>query len=230
MSIFEEQQILYLIMLITSLFLVIGLMIYSTPYRKRGRLSDRMFFVMELCCLIGLCGDSLMFPIVIANKYGHTSLGNTLTNIAVILDIAHTVFDGILILYVYYRKTVDPKKLKKAVIIVGAFVGFLVLYHHVLVLLLPLIAPNTVIPAEITQLMSVITKIYHYGTLLIMLIVSKRVALYYVLTLLTSTVMQWLSGWGETGSMMNAPLLVCIHLYVMNMTFNGEDENVPVRI
>lgn len=231
MNIYAEQHILYLIMLITSFFLAIGLVVYTAPYRKRGQISDKLFVALEACCILGLIGDAAALLIPAAINSGTLFLSTFLTQVNGIMDIFHEFFDGILVVFIFYYKAKDLEKAKKLASFLLGTALVIVLYQKFLFSILYFFG-NTppVPPLWLTMLVKWVDRIYHVAAFMLILLMSRRLALYYLLAIATSVLMQALSKWGETGSMMNAQLLVFFHLYLMNHDFNGGDEHEPVRL
>ncbi len=226
----KDQHVVFLIMLITSLFFVGGLLVYTRPYRRRGLLTDKLFFALEICCLFGLVGDAITIPYIFANHGLGMAMPDAVRSLTVFFEIFHEAFDGILVLYVLYVKTNDVALFKKCACVVTVVIAFITIYSRVIPEIMRLVAPNWESSLWQSQTLSTIHFVYHGLAIIMLVVMGKGIFLYYLLTMVTSFLMFWLSGWNETASMMNAQVLIYIHLFIMNSKFNGEDENVPIRI
>ena len=93
-----------------AIFLLIGMIIHTTIYRRRGRINDRLFFSMLITDILMACSD---MAVAIAN--GESFAGARVMNLLgeSLYYITMGVFAFLVVLFLYYRLAEDEKRYKK---------------------------------------------------------------------------------------------------------------------
>ena len=98
-----------LIMDVASLFLMVGILIYTSSYRKRNRLEDRLFFQMILCNMAMTAGEALSYALETSTLPFTKELmiaGNT------VLFISLALFPFLLFVYLDYSADPDRERIR----------------------------------------------------------------------------------------------------------------------
>ena len=105
-----------IIMDASSLFFLVGILIYTSLYRKRGRLDDRIFFAMISVNLVYVIAELLSYTlegIPVPFMRDMMIAENTAVYAAMVL------FPYLLMLYTYFRVFKDQQRLRRAALWFG---------------------------------------------------------------------------------------------------------------
>ena len=93
-----------------SLFFMSGLLIYTALYRKRGRLDDRLFFVMILLNMALALADALTY---LMNESGYPGIRPVMIIGNLVFFAAFEVFPYLYMLYLHYRAFRDSQRVRR---------------------------------------------------------------------------------------------------------------------
>lgn len=108
-----------------AFLLLIGMMMFTTVYRKRGRYDDRLFFAMLIVDMIAAVCDGLNFFL---EESPYAFKGKCIICGDTVFSIAYVIFFLLLILYIDFMQNRDEAKTKKKLTIyaVPAFLTVLI--------------------------------------------------------------------------------------------------------
>ena len=214
-----------IIMDAASMVMMIGILIFTSLYRKRGRVEDKLFFGLIMANMALAAGELLSYSL----KYSSILLvrqlmilGNTVLYCALVL------FPYLLFIYADY--TIDPDKArirKRKLIYAVPLLLFLILMMINLGTgwVFSIGKRNTYqsgILAEEYFLPLLTVCLYLLVSLVRVFIVNKRIALLSLLLILFRLAGElWIPGISST-SFLYTMFIVIIHLYVMDRPLTGE--------
>ncbi len=220
-----ETDTAFILMEATAMFMVGGMLWYTRPYRKRGHIEDKLFFVLEIFCIIGFLSDISFFLMDLETRFPEeVTLDVAFYEIVSrIFDSAHKFFLPFLVLYASCFLIGDIKILKRIAIPI------------ILVLVLQLIATHSLpfVPYKMQMFLIkfnisvILYAIYRVAALILIFLVDKKLFFYYFLAVIMSLVLRRILPDAQTEVVFDTLVLVFAHIIVVNREFTEEKEKHP---
>ena len=123
-----ELHLASVIMDMAAIFILVGLLIYTRIYRRRGHLDDKLFFHITIIAVIMAVSDAVTY-IIDGSSVPHSALICMICNN--VYFISFEMFIGILAVYMYYRVGKNKDKITR----IGAYIMSPALVTCVLILI-----------------------------------------------------------------------------------------------
>ena len=213
-----------IILLAASMLLMGGILVYTSLYRKRGHLEDRLFFYLVLVNIALTVGAALSYLLEFSSipLARHLMiLGNSVYYIAVVF------FPYLVFVYFDYRSTPDNPSIRKRKMLLGIpllLVALLMIANVKRGWIFSIDAGNAFHPGphSLRFLITVPIGIYFVLSMIKLFRVNKRL---FALGILLNVSWLFLSHWFPSVTSVSffyTLFLVCIHLYVMNQPLYEE--------
>ena len=182
MEVLTYDQIAFILLEMSALFLTGGLLWFTTPFRKRNNPGDKLFFILEICCIADIIADTALFIAILQFENEELPIPFSTDFYGIVgsfFEIGSYFFDAFLLLYVLslLKNGSQLLRLVKIPVLAVAAVKSILLN-------LPLILPEKYYDIMEPFFMSSIhIKIYHIYlilTLAVLLFVDIKLVLYYI--------------------------------------------------
>ena len=202
-----------------SLFLLGGILVCTSLYRRRGRLEDRLFFAIALSNIALAAGELLSYILEYSMLPFIRDLmifGNTVFYISLVL------FPYLLLLYLEYSINPDTVRMRKRKLLLGipCFLFIMTMIINLKTGWIFSIREGNVYHAGLYRWMNYLPVIpvwfYFLLSLFRMIKLNIRLAIVILLLLLTRLSWELWYQWISSTAFMYTLLLVCTHINVMN--------------
>ncbi len=228
MSIFSDNDIAFILIETTAITIILGMLWYTTPYRKLGRVSDKLFLSLEICCLLGAISDIMYFVahFIIVSTGHNTAMAKVFARLCIILSIGDIFFNTFLLLYACYLLTGNERLLR---------------IIKIPLLLLPTIRAITTIvyrllPLDLTDIKLgrfTVTGILYFACLAAVIVmiyfVNRRLMVYYLIVLISWLLLSKIVPMLEFTAIVHAQLLVFTHILVVNKDLEAREDKAASR-
>ena len=212
-----------IIMIAASLLLMGGTLIYTSSYRKRKRLEDRLIFDMMLANILMAAGELLSYVL----EYTTVSYaGELMTAGNTIFYVFLVVFPYLLLLYLDYRVCPDKNRLRKRKLLYGipCLLFLIIMIINLKTGWIFFIGEGNVFlngpRNEWKSLPTLLVWCYLVLSLVRVHKISKRLTVLGLLLLVSRLILElWVPSISFTPFVYTL-ILVCIHLYGINLPIN----------
>ena len=211
-----------IIMDLTSLFFMGGLLIYTSLYRKRGKLDDRLFFIMIITNMVLAVFDVQNY---LADGSGFADARFALIIGNILFYAAFEIFPYLYMLYLDYRVYQDKARLRKIKIWFGIpCLAILLLLPASIVTgwIFSVNADALYQSGPLNNLVFVPAAFYFVCSLFLVRKINIRLVFLGILLIVTRVVLGiWFRDISST-ALIYTLFLVCTHIHVMNSPLNEE--------
>lgn len=210
---------------LASLFLMGGILVYTSSYRKRDRLEDRLFFYMILCNIAMTVGELLSYALensILSFTKELMIVGNTVLFISLVL------FPLLLFLYLDYSAEPDRNRLRIRKLLFGVpfFLFLIIMILNLKTGWIFSIDEGNVFQsgflAEQYWLPIILVLFYFLVSIVKVARIDKHMAGLGLFLIAIRLVWEiWYQGISST-SFVFTLFIVCIHIYVMNHPISEE--------
>ncbi len=229
MSILTDNDIAFILIETAALFMLLGIFWYTTPYRKLGRVGDKLFLCLEVCGLLGAISDIMYFVAhFIITSSGHiTTMAKVFAQLSIIFAIGDTFFNTFLLLYTCYLLTGNERLLriiKVPLLLLPTIRAILTIVYRFL--------PHDITDIRIGRF--TITGALYYAclaTIVVMIFfVSRKLMVYYLIVLISWLLLSKIVPMLEFTAIVHAQLLVFTHILVVNKELEAREKKAESRL
>ncbi len=229
MSILTDNDIAFILIETTALIIVLGMLWYTTPYRKRRRVSDKLFLCLEICCLLGAIADIMYFlaHFLISISDHVPATAKVLAQLCLLFGIGDIFFNTFMLLYACYLLTQNDRLLriiKLPLLLLPAIRSIVNIFYRFL--------PDEIRDFRIGRFS--ISGVLYYACLatIIVLIyfVSRKLMMYYLIVILSWLILSKIVPMLEFTAIVHAQLLVFTHILVINKELEARTRDAKARL
>ena len=214
-----------LIMDIAAVFLLIGTIIYTTIYRKRGHIDDKLFFYLIVDTLVMAISDGITY-VLDGGSVPYGALISLVCNY--IFFISFELFCGLLAVYLDYRvyQNVDALKKRGTVLMIPAVIMMVMIIANIFGRFLFWVDPQTseYIQYPAYSLIFVAPAIYVILGIFYCFKLDFAMMWIFVLLLLVRLFFGNLMRGVSSTSLIFSMVLVFIHIHYMRLPFYDDEE------
>ncbi len=208
-----------------SLFLLGGILVCTSLYRRRGRLEDRLFFAMALANIALAAGEWLSYILEYSTLpfiRDLMILGNTVFYVSLVL------FPYLLLVYLDYSINPDTFRMRKTKLLLGipCFLFIMMMIINLKTGWIFSIREGNIYHAGLRRWMNYLPVIpvwfYFLLSLFKMVKLNMRLAVVGLLVILTRLSWELWYQWISSTAFMYTLLLGCTHIYVINRPVTEE--------
>ncbi len=208
-----------------SLFLLGGILVCTSLYRRRGRLEDRLFFAMALSNIALAAGEWLSYILEYSTLpfiRDLMILGNTVFYISLVL------FPYLLLVYLDYSINPDTSRMRKTKLLLGipCFLFIMMMIINLKTGWIFSIREGNIYHAGLQRWMNYLPVIpvwfYFLISLFKMVKLNMRLAVVGLLLILTRLSWELWYQWISSTAFMYTLFLVCTHIHVINRPVTEE--------
>ena len=211
-----------IIMDAASLFFMGGLLIYTSLYRKRGRLDDRLFFAMIAVNIALAVADGTAY---LLERRIVEFAGSAISVCNIVFYAAFSIFPYLYMLYLDYRVYKDTKRIRKRKLVGGipCFLLLILLLANLKTGWLYYVGEGNIYYfGPYNNLVFLPVAIYFLVSLYLVYRINPRLILLALLLLASRIAFgRWFRSISSTAFIYTL-FLVCTHIYVMNRPLNEE--------
>ena len=211
-----------IIMDITALFILTGILIYTTIYRQRGRLDDRLFFTMVIVNMVLAAADGMTYLI----EGRQVLFGKELMITGnMIFFAAFEIFAYLFIIYLDYRayQSKERLRIRKIIYIIPAFALIVLLLINLKTgILFSVTDGNSYQSGPYYNIVFIPVGLYILGSVILCRKINLRlIALCAILVAARVAFGIWFRDISST-AVTYTLFLVCTHIHMMNHSLSEE--------
>lgn len=219
----SDHAIISIILDITSLIILSGLLIYSSLFRKRGRLEDKLFFAALVTNFILAVTDSLSY----ISEGSHLIAARDLIYLESTLSYAaYAIFPYLFLILLYCSFQGEKKHLSSNDLILGipCFIFLVILLFNFRTRWIFYIDNNNIWKAgSVPELIFVPVLFYYFLVTIRMLKINRHHVLLLIIILAFGVMSDMLFNGVSSTAFVFAMFLTCTHINVMNRPLSEEE-------
>ncbi len=227
MEVLTYDQIAFILLEISALFLTGGLLWFTTPFRKRNNPGDKLFFILEICSIADIISDMSLFIAILKLENENLSIPFPVDFygiIASVFDIGSYFFDAFLFLYVLSLLKNGSRFLRMVKIPVLAVAAVKSIFVN-----LPFLLPEKYLDFLEPFYMSTIpNKFYHIYlilTLVVLLFVDIKLVLYYIFVYVVWSIMSKITPVTGYVALLHVMELVFTYIIIISRELGAKSTN-----
>ena len=231
MEALSYDQIAFILIEGAALILTGGLLWFTTPFRKRNNPGDKLFFILEMCCVADIISDIALFTsmLILDNKDLPIPFSLDFYGVvASVFEIGSYFFDAFLLLYVLSLLKNGLRFLRLVKIPVLAVAAVKSILVNFLVFL-PEKYYDIVEPFYMSGIGIRIYHIYMVLTLVVLLFANIKLGLYYIFVYIVWTIISRITPVTGYTALLHAMELVFAYIIIISQAmYNGFHQEVPI--
>lgn len=214
-----------IIMDVAAVFIIIGIIVYTSIYRRRGRTQDKMYFLVSLVCGVMALSDAVTYILDGSTVPYATQISLFCNDI---FFISFEWFCGMIVVYLAYRYRCDMKHIGErltnlSVLLMSlptAVTTILIIANHYTMFLYGVDpATNMYFQSEYYILLYIAPLIYAVMSLIYIILLDRKVVWLFVTLILCRLLLGYFMRGVSSTAIMFVIGLVFVHIHVMQVPF-----------